>query len=64
MTKGKYRKLRAKKKRKGKEPKKVGFIDYILALVNIALLFPVIWILSNAIAEIIRFVLKIISEVT
>jgi hypothetical protein len=64
MTKGKYRKLKPKKKKKKKEPKKVGLVDYILAVVNVALLFPVIYVLSIAIAEIIRFILKIISEVT
>jgi hypothetical protein len=64
MTKVNYRKLRAKKKKKEKESAKVGIIDYILALVNVALLFPVVWVLSNVVADIIRFILKILNEVT
>lgn len=62
MTKGKYRKIRIKKTEKVKKPQKAEFKDYILALVNVSLLFPVVWILSVVIAEIIRFLLKILMR--
>jgi hypothetical protein len=62
MRKLKFWKL-CKKDKKNKSSKKTTFLDYILALVNLVLLFPFVYILSVIVAQAIRFFLEIFNEV-